>query len=154
MSSGAGGCCKCSDFRSPRSAENRVDKGKIVEPRGLEPLTPCLQSKCATNCAMAPRQSFPSWEAQPLRTKPASGVRPACVHRVCGQAGGTVHSLLSDGTDYLARHVARDRNRGLAMIFETTAVLRQMPQALASPVASPAPPRAPRQASRPSEFQG
>ena len=25
-----------------------------VEPRGLEPLTPCLQSKCATNCAMAP----------------------------------------------------------------------------------------------------
>jgi hypothetical protein len=26
-----------------------------VEPRGLEPLTPCLQSKCATYCAMAPR---------------------------------------------------------------------------------------------------
>ena len=25
-----------------------------VEPRGLEPLTPCLQSKCATNCAIAP----------------------------------------------------------------------------------------------------
>ena len=25
-----------------------------VEPRGLEPLTPCLQSRCATNCAMAP----------------------------------------------------------------------------------------------------
>jgi hypothetical protein len=25
-----------------------------VEPRGLEPLTPCLQSKCATCCAMAP----------------------------------------------------------------------------------------------------
>src|SRR5665648_890195 len=27
----------------------------LVEPRGLEPLTPCLQSRCATNCAMAPR---------------------------------------------------------------------------------------------------
>ena len=26
-----------------------------VEPRGLEPLTPCLQSRCATNCAKAPR---------------------------------------------------------------------------------------------------
>ena len=26
----------------------------VVEPRGLEPLTPCLQSRCATNCAMAP----------------------------------------------------------------------------------------------------
>ena len=25
-----------------------------VDPRGLEPLTPCLQSKCATNCAMGP----------------------------------------------------------------------------------------------------
>jgi hypothetical protein len=27
-----------------------------VEPRGLEPLTPCLQSRCATNCAKAPRR--------------------------------------------------------------------------------------------------
>ena|SRR5829696_9307380 len=35
----------CSDYR--------------VEPTGLEPVTPCLQSKCATNCAMAPRRSFP-----------------------------------------------------------------------------------------------
>ena len=26
----------------------------VVEPRGLEPLTPCLQSRCATNCAKAP----------------------------------------------------------------------------------------------------
>ncbi len=25
-----------------------------VDPRGLEPLTPCLQSRCATNCAMGP----------------------------------------------------------------------------------------------------
>ena len=27
-----------------------------VEPRGLEPLTPCLQSRCATNCAMGPAE--------------------------------------------------------------------------------------------------
>ncbi len=27
---------------------------EMVEPRGLEPLTPCLQSRCATNCAKAP----------------------------------------------------------------------------------------------------
>ena len=33
-----------------------------VEPRGLEPLTPCLQSKCATCCAMAPRSLLPLWE--------------------------------------------------------------------------------------------
>jgi hypothetical protein len=34
-----------------------------VEPRGLEPLTPCLQSKCATNCAMAPDHAAPSaWD--------------------------------------------------------------------------------------------
>jgi hypothetical protein len=45
---------------------------------------------------------------------PHQASAPACVHRVCSQAGGTVHSLLSDGTDYLARHVARDRTRGLA----------------------------------------
>ena len=27
-----------------------------VDPRGLEPLTPCLQSRCATNCAMGPAE--------------------------------------------------------------------------------------------------
>ena len=43
------------------SATHRRGEGKRpctadlrVEPRGLEPLTPCLQSRCATNCAMAP----------------------------------------------------------------------------------------------------
>ena len=37
-------------------ALSRDRKGPLtwVEPRGLEPLTPCLQSRCATNCAMAP----------------------------------------------------------------------------------------------------
>src|SRR5699024_7453683 len=29
-----------------------------VEPRGLEPLTLCLQSRCATNCATAPTDHF------------------------------------------------------------------------------------------------
>ena len=28
--------------------------GNMVEPTGLEPVTPCLQSRCATNCAKAP----------------------------------------------------------------------------------------------------
>ena len=31
-----------------------------MEPRGLEPLTPCLQSRCATNCAMAPSDHGPA----------------------------------------------------------------------------------------------
>ncbi len=31
-----------------------LNNDDLVEPRGLEPLTPCLQSRCATNCAMAP----------------------------------------------------------------------------------------------------
>ena len=37
---------------------NDVPTHHSVEPRGLEPLTPCLQSKCATNCAMAPWYLF------------------------------------------------------------------------------------------------
>ena len=31
-----------------------------VEPRGLEPRTLCLQSRCATNCAMAPYPAAPT----------------------------------------------------------------------------------------------
>jgi hypothetical protein len=38
-----------------------------VEPRGLEPLTPCLQSKCATNCAMAPDHGAPFVWMAPLK---------------------------------------------------------------------------------------
>src|SRR5665647_1028191 len=38
-----------------REAYGSQDLAIWVEPRGLEPLTPCLQSRCATNCAMAPR---------------------------------------------------------------------------------------------------
>lgn len=39
----------------------------VVEPRGLEPLTPCLQSRCATNCAKAPGGP-PLGESGPNRT--------------------------------------------------------------------------------------
>ena len=39
-------------------ANDSIGKGSSlvrgVELRGLEPLTPCLQSRCATNCAIAP----------------------------------------------------------------------------------------------------
>ena len=39
----------------PASTDVRCSStSSIVEPRGLEPLTPCLQSRCATNCATAP----------------------------------------------------------------------------------------------------
>ena len=31
-----------------------LSMSETVDPRGLEPLTPCLQSRCATNCAMGP----------------------------------------------------------------------------------------------------
>ena len=52
-------------FGPRTSAESRADKGKYVEPRGLEPLTPCLQSKCATCCAMAPVSRSPIPESGP-----------------------------------------------------------------------------------------
>ena len=39
----------------PASTDVRCSStSNLVEPRGLEPLTPCLQSRCATNCATAP----------------------------------------------------------------------------------------------------
>ena len=31
-----------------------VGRFLVVEPTGLEPVTPCLQSRCAASCAMAP----------------------------------------------------------------------------------------------------
>jgi hypothetical protein len=42
-----------------------------VEPRGLEPLTPCLQSKCATCCAMAPDS-----QARPKAARPTPDSTP------------------------------------------------------------------------------
>src|SRR5690606_34352879 len=61
----AGQRAATTDFATPGLAVRRVlstlitvdDKTRIidgVEPGGLEPPTPCLQSRCATNCAMAP----------------------------------------------------------------------------------------------------
>ena len=101
---------------------------------------------------MAPRQSFPPCGRPPLplRTKPASGDRPSCVHRVCTLAGGTVHSLLSDGTDWVAIHIAHDRNRGMPISFETTAVSATGCQkALTGRPASQPATRAPNEAPRP-----
>ena len=52
-------CCTtavlCSSTGGQRPSST-IGKGLLtcVEPRGLEPLTPCLQSRCATNCAKAP----------------------------------------------------------------------------------------------------
>ena len=49
-----------------------------------------------------------------LRTKPASGVhRLMCVHCVSNQVRGTVHGLLSDGTDQGTVHISGDRDRGV-----------------------------------------
>lgn len=49
---------------SNKARTETIDDGKGsslvrgVELRGLEPLTPCLQSRCATNCAIAPGRSM------------------------------------------------------------------------------------------------
>jgi hypothetical protein len=49
-------------------------------------------------------------DPQPLRMKSASGVHLlTSVHCVCHQVRGTIHGLLSDGTDHVSIHVARDR---------------------------------------------
>ena len=45
-----------------------------VELRGLEPLTPCLQSRCATNCAIAPQARTPGPRIK--RTGKAKGAPP------------------------------------------------------------------------------
>src|SRR5690554_4914923 len=55
-----------------------------VEPGGLEPPTPCLQSRCATNCAMAPRELYPR---PSTLLEGVSHVRPELpVGRVLGEA--------------------------------------------------------------------
>ena len=67
--------------RSKLVRKRRLTRGLYsVEPRGLEPLTPCLQSRCATNCAMAPHgrtadaRSYVTW---PLTIKAATASRAA-----------------------------------------------------------------------------
>jgi hypothetical protein len=80
--------------------------------RGLEPLTCCLQDSCATDCATPARRLFPLVGGpQPLRMKSASRVHLLMsVHFVCNQVRGTIHGLLSDGTDQRSVHVAGDRD--------------------------------------------
>jgi hypothetical protein len=56
-----------------------------VEPRGLEPLTPCLQSKCATCCAMAPR-SLLALVGGALAARGETRIKrpsPRCICTVC-----------------------------------------------------------------------
>ena len=45
---------------------------QVVEPRGLEPLTPCLQSRCATDCAKAPviPRTYPGTAARRGKSHP------------------------------------------------------------------------------------
>ncbi len=52
---------------------------RLVEPRGLEPLTPCLQSRCATNCAKAPREGRAA--GQRLVTASVASAQLACSAR-------------------------------------------------------------------------
>ena len=60
-----------------------------VEPRGLEPLTPCLQSRCATNCAKAPcsvvEERAPASVSKPPGplVQALSTLSVACCHRAC-----------------------------------------------------------------------
>jgi hypothetical protein len=80
--------------------------------RGLEPLTCCLQDSCATDCATPARRLFPLVGGpQPLRMKSTSRVHLLMsVHSVRNQVRGTIHGLLSDGTDQGSVHVAGDRD--------------------------------------------
>jgi hypothetical protein len=51
-------CQRRADKRPTRTLMHHVEgssKTRGVELRGLEPLTPCMQSRCATSCAIAPR---------------------------------------------------------------------------------------------------
>src|ERR1700756_2909821 len=59
-----------------------------VEPRGLEPLTPCLQSRCATNCAKAPQPEIPAGRSRRRRPNRVGGLVPL------GLAGLTLVQLL------------------------------------------------------------
>jgi hypothetical protein len=87
----------------------------------LELVTCCLQDSCATDCATPARRLFPLvGDPQPLRMKSASGVHLlTSVHCVCHQVRGTIHGLLSDGTDHVSIHVARDR----MLAYPTSSVL-------------------------------
>jgi hypothetical protein len=103
--------------------------------RGLEPLTCCLQDSCATGCATPARRLFPLVGGpQPLRMKSASRVHLLMsVHFVCNQVRGTIHGLLSDGTDQGSVHVAGDRDARMPEELEHTAL--SAPEANIKPAA-------------------
>ena len=76
----------------------------------LELVTCCLQDSCATDCATPARRPFPL-VGGPLATEGGARIRHPLliyVHCVCNQVRGTVHGLLSDGTDQEAMRVSRD----------------------------------------------
>lgn len=70
-----------------------------VEPRGLEPLTPCLQSRCATNCAMAPCGSgagtHPGAQNRSRRHRSAPKCRAAGASRLIDARCLPGHGLLT-----------------------------------------------------------
>jgi Family of unknown function (DUF5318) len=88
-----------------------------VEPRGLEPLTPCLQSKCAANCAMAPGSRGPIPESGPAdprwyATVPGptnSQNRPRAEPRNAAARSGQAGSSRSGA---ILRKIAWGRRRG------------------------------------------
>ena len=89
-----------------RRVSDRLTVGS-VEPRGLEPLTPCLQSRCATNCAMAP-----SWHsAGPVRP---SGGPGRWRSRRCRSPGPTAPARRGSPRASCARSRHRRRRPGPA----------------------------------------
>ena len=74
---------------------NDVPRHHRVEPRGLEPLTPCLQSRCATNCAKAPCGLDLVQDGVPQVTV-GGGREQVNDDDHCGNAGRYQQSLLHD----------------------------------------------------------
>ncbi len=79
-----------------------------VEPTGLEPVTPCLQSRCATNCAMAPCRVRPAYPpvvppGHPARSAPVVG--PQVVGRLGPQL--TLGLLVGERLAGRERHGSR-----------------------------------------------
>ena len=76
-------------------ANDSIGKGSSlvrgVEPTGLEPVTPCLQSRCATNCAKAPRA------ARSGRCAIGAASRGRC--RTAGDSGADVLGVLRGGIE-------------------------------------------------------
>ena len=91
----------------------------VVEPRGLEPLTPCLQSRCATNCAKAPRAgTLTPYDVRAVRLNHrrrrsalSMRCRVASAHRAC--------SLLALGSSFRLAMSTPTAARAIRSIFFT-----------------------------------